>query len=197
VTLVHTVVSGIHVGTTLKYVRAKVLGSIGSGDARDLLDVGDDLEGGDSSGNFDLDLGVLAVTGPFRVGAVGRNLLEPAFGVTGAEFRLPRQVRVGAAFDGDSARVIPLTVAVDADVKTYEAPAGERRVFAAGAEGWLAKRRVGLRGGGRFNTVGARERAATVGASVAVRSGLYLDAHGVYAGAADERGWGIAARVSF
>jgi hypothetical protein len=33
-------------------------------------------------------------------------------------------------------------------------------------------------------------------ASPSVR-GLYVEAHGVYGGVAEERGWGIAARVSF
>jgi len=45
--------------------------------------------------------------------------------------------------------------------------------------------------------VGAEERAASGGISVAVRSGLYVDAHVVGGGSANERGWGVAARVSF
>src|ERR1051325_7205104 len=65
VTLVHSVVSGVHVGTTLKYVRATP--RISSGDAArsssDLLDTGDDLSGGDAGNRFDLDVGVMAVTG--------------------------------------------------------------------------------------------------------------------------------------
>ena len=40
------------------------------------------------------------------------------------------------------------------------------RVIAAGVEQWLGMRRIGVRGGGRFNMVGARERVATAGASV-------------------------------
>jgi hypothetical protein len=110
---------------------------------------------------------------------------------------LPRQVRIGGAFDGDAARRWPLTIAIDADLRRYDGPGGERRVIAAGAERWFAQHRVAVRAGARFNTVGAEERAASGGISVAVRSGLYLDAHVVGGGSANERGWGVAARVSF
>ena len=196
VTLAHSLISGIHVGTTLKYVRASVMHAVGDGPADQLLDVGDALEGADSHGTFDFDLGVIAVTGPFRAGAVVRNVREAEIGgATGVT--LSRQVRIGGAYDGDSAGWLPLTVAVDADLQRYDGPGGARRVIAVGAEHWLKPRRLAVRGGTRFNTVGAEERAITGGGSLAVRSGLYVDAHAVYGGASDERGWGVAARVSF
>lgn len=197
VTLVHTVIEGIHVGTTLKYVRGKVLDAVGDGSPGDLLDVGEGLEGGDSGGTFDLDTGVLAVAGAIRVGVVGRNLRHAALGARGAQVRLPRQVRAGAAFDGGAIGLSPLTIAVDADLRRYDAPAGARRVIAIGAEQWFAGRRVAVRGGGRLNTAGAEEHAGTLGTSVSVRAGLYVDAHAVLGGASDEQGWGVAARVSF
>lgn len=196
VTLAHSLISGIHVGTTLKYVRASVMGAVGDGTADQLLDVGDDLGGADSHGAFDFDLGVIAVTGAFRAGAVVRNVREAEIGgPTGVT--LPRQVRLGGAWDGDAAGWLPLTVAVDADLQRYDGPGGERRVIAFGAEHWLKPRRLAVRAGARFNTVGVEERAVTGGGSVAVRSGLYVDAHAVYGGGSDERGWGVAARVSF
>jgi hypothetical protein len=111
--------------------------------------------------------------------------------------RLPRQVRLGAAFDAEKVSALPLMLSLDADVRTYATATGDRKVVAVGAEQWLFGHRFGLRGGGRFNTVGGRERAATVGASVAVRSGLYLEGHLVTGGSDDERGWGADARVSF
>jgi len=196
VTLAHSLISGIHVGATLKYVRASVMAAAGDGSSDQLLDAGDDLDGADSHGTFDFDLGAIAVSGPFRAGAVVRNARQAGFG-GGLGFTLPRQVRVGGAFDGAAAGVIPLTVSVDLDVQRYDGPGGERRVIAVGAEDWLVPRRFAVRGGARFNTVGATERAASAGGSIAVRSGLYVDGHVVYGGAADERGWGVAARVSF
>jgi hypothetical protein len=138
-----------------------------------------------------------------------RNVREPEFDVAGAAvspdagagrstLRLPRQVRAGVAFDAENtAASVPLIVSLDADLRRYTVASGERRVVAVGAERWFVERRLGIRGGGRFNTVGGQERAATGGVSVAVRSGLFVEAHAVRGGSDDERGWGVAARVSF
>ncbi|MGH7340853.1 MAG: hypothetical protein ACREKH_10220, partial [Candidatus Rokuibacteriota bacterium] len=110
---------------------------------------------------------------------------------------LERQMRVGVAIDADAVGGVPLTVAFDADVDAYDTQAGARRVMALGAEQWLWDRRVGLRAGGRMNTAGERGRSATAGASLSVREGMYLEGHVIRGGAADEQGWGVAARVSF
>ena len=61
----------------------------------------------------------------------------------------------------------------------------------------VANSLAAVRGGARFNTVGAQERAATAGASFAARNGLYLEGHFVHGGSEGERGWGFGARVSF
>jgi hypothetical protein len=68
---------------------------------------------------------------------------------------------------------------------------------AVGIEQWLWHERLGVRGGARFNTRGAKERAVTAGLSAVVRAGLFLDAHVVGGGNEGDRGWGVAARVSF
>jgi hypothetical protein len=175
-TLVHTLVSDLHVGTTLKYVRASE--SSGLTDAHNA---------------FDMDLGGLFIKGPIRVGGVVRNVLAAELGAVS----LPRQGRVGVAFDASQISSRAVIVAMDADVDAYDTAYGERRVVAFGTEGWVLGRRVGMRAGARFNTVGAEEKAYTVGASVAVRSGIYVDGHGVFGGAEDESGWGIGARVTF
>jgi hypothetical protein len=175
-TLVHTLVSDFHVGTTLKYVRASELSGLT-----------------DAYNAFDMDLGGLLVKGPIRVGGVVRNVLAAELGAV----NLPRQARLGVAFDASRVTSRAVMVAMDADVDAYDTPYGERRVVAIGAEGWALGRRLGMRAGARFNTVGAEEQAYTVGASVAVRSGIYVDGHGVFGGADDESGWGIGARVTF
>ncbi len=196
VTLVQTLIPGVHAGATLKYMRGTV--HAGRGDAgiratSDLLDAGEALDEGTGAGRFDVDAGLLAVVGVLRIGARVRNVLQPAF----EGMRLPRQARVGVAFDPEPATGIPLTVALDADLNAYPAASGLRRVVALGAERWFLGDRFGVRAGGRVNTVGARERSAAAGASVAVRPGLYVEGHAVRGGSADERGWGLAARVSF
>jgi hypothetical protein len=168
------------------------------------LEQGEALEDGDAETRFDLDAGILAVAGPLRLGATVRNLREPEFFTAGGAsdalatgMQLPRQVRVGAAFDGAAIGSIPLTVALDADLRTYLTASGERRMVALGAEQWILGRRVAVRVGGRVNTRGAHERVATVGLTVATRGGLYLDGHAVRGEAGDERGWGLATRISF
>jgi hypothetical protein len=201
VTLVHSLISGVHAGATLKYVRGSVgagFGSVTSSGA-DLLDDAGDLDRGDTEHGFDMDLGVLAVAGPMRFGAVVRNVFELEFDgddLSLPPMKLPRQVRLGAALDA-STLGLPLMVALDVDAQRYDSPWGDRRVVAVGAEHWVVKRRLALRGGARFNTVGREEKTGTAGVSVGVRAGLYVDGHVVRGGDAGERGWGVAARVSF
>jgi hypothetical protein len=196
-TLVHSIVSGVHVGTTLKYVRATASsGELTGPDAMtasDWFDAAGEVGAGEAHNGFDLDLGVLAVRGPFRFGGVVRNLLETEVGMA----EIPRQARVGVAFDASEVSTRRLLIAVDADVVSYPTFAGDRRVVAAGAEGWLFERRLGVRGGARFNTTGAEEQAYTAGASVRVVSRLFVDGHVVFGGTDDEHGWGIAVRTSF
>lgn len=204
-TFVQTLFPGVHAGTTLKYVRGTLLSAPGDDqlDRETLLDTGEAFEGGEAQSRFDLDVGVIATSGPVRVGGVVRNVREPAFvgdqGVSPSpeRVRIPRQFRVGAAFDAEAVGTVPLTIALDADVLTYPTQTGDRRVVAVGAEQWLFTRRLALRAGGRFNTVGGEERAATAGATIRVRSGMYVDGHLARGGAAGEQGWGLSARVSF
>jgi hypothetical protein len=68
---------------------------------------------------------------------------------------------------------------------------------AVGGEYWVRSQRIALRGGARFNTVGEQGRTVTAGGSVAARAGLFVDGHVAVGGDTSERGWGLAARVSF
>jgi hypothetical protein len=196
-TVLQTLLPGVHVGSTLKYVRGTVRTAVGdnSRPVGGLLDDGEALDGGDGEGRLDVDVGVLAVAGPIRLGGVVRNIREPTFG--DGQLRLPRQVRLGAAFDVEKVGGTPLMIAVDADAKSYETAGGFRAAVAVGVEQWLFAKRLGLRAGGRLNRVGAKEKTVTGGISVSLRSGLYVDGHIVRGGSPRERGWGAAARVSF
>ena len=186
VTVVHSVLPGLHAGATFKHVHATVEGT--------------GIESTEHS--FDADAGLLGVVGPIRLGLVARNLAEPLVHTSGdgfAEVRLARHVRLGVAYDSDllrAGRTKPFIVSLDADLHAYDTVRGPRRVLAAGAELWIAARRVGLRGGGRFNQVGARERAASVGASIAIVRNVMAEIHAT-AGSEAERGWGVAARAYF
>ena len=204
-TLLTSIFTGVHVGTTLKLLHGRVEHTTGGAQLtpQALLDLGDDATGAGSQWQFDADVGVLAVTGPIRVGAVVRNLRAAEFDDgSGADFvamRLPRQARVGVAYDGALRRTkaSPWVVSADVDVVRYTTGTGDRRVFAAGAERWLFSKRLGIRGGGRFNQVGHNERSATAGVSAAIRTGILVEAHAVAGGSDDERGWGVAVRMSF
>ncbi|HET9195834.1 MAG TPA: conjugal transfer protein TraF [Vicinamibacterales bacterium] len=197
-TVLHTITTGVSAGATVKYLRGAAhvrdLGATDSAGAiSDLLDEGDDLSEGDAEGTVDLDVGVLAAMGAVRVGVTARNLREPSFGGR----RLERQVRAGAAFDGEAAGRLPLTASLDVDLRRYAAATGDRRVVAVGGEHWVRPRRVAIRGGARFNTVGEKDRTVTAGASVAVRAALFVDGYGAVGTKTGESGWGVAARVSF
>jgi len=186
-TIGHSIFSRLHAGATLKLVRASVESA---------------LDGAESGTHFDVDVGLLGIVGPVRLGVVARQLSEPVLWsdpVSGRDLRLGRQVRVGVAFDGDLLsvdRTLPLVVSFDADTLSYDTIGGPRRTVAVGVERWLRGRRVGVRGGARVNTTGAHDGAASIGASVSIVKGVLAEVHAT-AGARAERGWGVAARASF
>jgi hypothetical protein len=195
-TVLHTITTGVSAGATVKYLRGTTQVreiDAADGDIPELLDDGDDLEGGEGQGTVDIDAGVLAIIGGFRVGLTGRNLREPRFG----DRRLSRQIRAGAAFDGTAAGMSPVMLSLDVDLRRYAAATGDRRVVAIGAEHWLRPQRIALRGGARFNTVGEQDRTLTAGASVALRAAMFVEGHAAVSSEAGESGWGLAARVSF
>ncbi len=199
VTVLQTLLPGVHAGATLNYVRGAVALVPGEGrlTAGELMDRGDRLDTGDADGGFDFDVGLMAVAGPLKFGAVARHLRESSFGQGPGEIVLPRQVRAGIAFDGDAADWRPLIIALDVDLTMLETPNGSRRNVAAGAEYWVWNRRLGVRGGGRINAAKRDERTGTVGVSVAARPGMFLEGHLVRGGAAGDAGWGTGARVTF
>jgi len=197
VTLVQSILPGVHGGVTLKYVRG--VARSGTDDSTravgDLLERGEDLEGGDAESRLDLDAGLMAAAGPVRIGAVMRDIREPKF--ANEAFTLPRQTRVGAALDLEKAGGPPLILAIDADVRTYVTGTGDRRVIALGAEQWLGKKRIGIRAGARFNRAGAQERARTAGVSIGVRNGVYVEGQTTRGGSIAEQGWSVGTRVTF
>ncbi len=185
-------------GATVKLVRG------GIGQARrsvssweQAIDVAEGLETrGKSRG--DLDVGAMLSAGSMRVGLVVRNVTEPSFedAATAEATRLPRHVRVGLAWGNRWPGISGTVVALDADVTRVPHPAGERRDVAAGVEQWILRRQIGLRAGVRASTLDEPRTVVTGGASVAVRSGTYVDAY-IARGTRDGQGWGIAARMTY
>jgi hypothetical protein len=146
-----------------------------------------------------LDLGAMAMFGKARFGLMVRNVTEPEFDDGAVTGKLYRTARAGAAFTtGTRGAIGETTVAFDADLVKTPTVRGEERRVAAGAEIWLAKRRVGARGGISGNTTGEFQMTPSGGASVALRQGTFVDAE-LTGGGDDEgrRGWGLALRVTF
>jgi hypothetical protein len=192
-TVLQTLVEGLVIGTTLKYVRGTVAaGPASEATVAEALDAGADRDGV-SSGAFDLDAGAMFDGRVFRVGWTMRNLRSPSFeGPAGTAMELKRQSRVGLAIlpaDG-------LIFAVDLDVTTADLSTGPRRMLAAGAE-HLISPRIALRGGARWNLEGARTTVGSVGASIAIKPGTWLDGHFTHGRARGERGFGFALRAGW
>ena len=148
-----------------------------------------------------LDVGALARAGVLRAGISVRDVTRPALGEGANLVELPRVARAGVAVSDAAERI---RVDFDADLTTTRdwPPAeggvgAEVRHAALGGEVWAPSKRFGLRAGVSWNTVGDARRTGSVGASIALRSGGYLE--GQLTGGSDlsRRGWSIGTRVTF
>ena len=195
VNVLHTIVSGLHVGTAIKYVHGSAGVGALSPAPSDPLDAARNLETRGSS-RFDMDAGIVADLRRVRLGLTIRNLFEPAFdtGVDGVRLELPRQVRAGASVRPSEG----LILSVDSDLTTTDDPAGERRSLAGGIEQRFWQDRAAVRGGVRVSTAGDARPALTTGGSISLRSGIYADGYlvvGLDEAATD--GFGLGLRVAF
>jgi len=192
-TILQGVTQGLVIGSTLKYVRGRPISAVTRDDSgSDALEQAITTEG-DSHGTFDLDLGVLADMTRVRVGLTVRNLRSPSFGaIDTSATTLPRHARLGLA-------VLPttgLTLAIDADLDTVDLRDGPRRMLAIGGEQRLGPRWT-VRSGVRWNLRGVAHPVTALGASLAIRRGMWLDGHYTRGDLDADRGFGIALRAGF
>lgn len=192
-TVLQTITRGFVVGTTLKYVRGTVAtGPATEGTTAEALESGANRDG-ISTGVFDLDASAMLDARVFRLGWTTRNLRSPRFkGPGGTAIELKRQSRLGLSIlpaDG-------VIFAMDFDVNTADLSTGPSRMLALGAERVFGPR-LALRGGARWNLKGARTAVGTVGASVALRPGTWLDGHLTQGRGQGERGFGLALRAGW
>jgi hypothetical protein len=184
------------IASTLKLVRGSIVSAATApGDAS--LDAAATLTSGGET-HADLDLGALVTFGHFRAGATLKNARAPEFGARDDRMALQRQARAGIAVIGRSQGAIQeLALALDADVTTTTTAVGEERHVAGGVEAFTMKRHLGLRAGLSGNTIGAARISPSVGASLGVRTGMYVE--GQFTGGGDQarRGWGLDLRVTF
>ena len=195
VNLLHSIMSGLHVGATLKYVHGSAGRDVRLPAPDDPLDAAQDLDTRGSS-QFDVDAGLMVDLRKVKLGLTGRNLAEPEFEAAqdASRLRLPRQVRAGVAFQaGDT-----LIVSLDADLTRTPDVTGDRRSLAAGAEQRLWRDRAAVRGGVRISTAGDTRPVVTTGGSISLKSGIFAD--GYLALGLDEAspdGFGVGLRVVF
>ncbi|MEZ5317217.1 MAG: conjugal transfer protein TraF [Vicinamibacterales bacterium] len=195
VTILQTIVTGVVVGSTLKYVRGYgVSGPAEALTGEAALDRLEEIEREARSG-FDLDVGVMLDFVKVRAGVNLKNLREPVLGeIDGTDIRLERQARLGVA-------VLPtdgLTLAMDVDLNTVGLRDGLRRTIAFGGESRLGSR-LSVRGGVRWNleAEGSRTPVGTVGGSVMLWSGFWLDGHYARSRLDGDRGFGVALRAGY
>jgi hypothetical protein len=179
--------------TTAKLVRAGEAVPVGES-----LDDAEDFDVPlDSSA--DLDIGVLVLFGPVRLGGSVKHLWEPTVGeVDGAPgFVLARQARVGAAWmHGQAGAPVHLTVAADADVTRTPTVNGDARHVAAGTEVALPQAHLAVRGGLSWNTVGDMSRSASTGVSILLTRGFYFDAARTFGTDRSRKGWAVGFRLT-
>jgi hypothetical protein len=192
-TMVQTLLEGLVVGSTVKYVRgaASSMPIVGA-TAEQALDRASQLDT-PSRGDVDFDLGLMADLLKVRVGLAVRNLRQPAF-VDAAGFAtvLHRESRMGVA-------VLPtsgLTLAMDLDLETVDLRDGPRRILALGGENRFGHR-LELRSGVRWSIEGARRRVFAFGGSVSIRRNFWVDSHYTQGALDGDRGYGFAMRAGF
>lgn len=204
VTLLQSIGAGLTLGTTLKLVNGSYAGgNVAGGNWTDVWDRVNDLDA-DGRTRADLDVGVMFNPGgQLKLGLVARNVRRPSFAPDDAgevledAARLDREVRFGAAWGSRWPGITPLIVSFDADLtRVTDIDGTERRDVAAGAETWWWERRIGLRGGWRASTVDEARPVATGGISIAVRSGVYVDAH-IARGRGDRGAWSVGGRFTY
>ena len=197
VTLVQQLGKYVAVGSTVKWVHGYAAsGIVPVGDRDDLLDGAGDLPE-HSTNKFDMDVGVMAVTGKFHAGVTLRNLIEPDFTTaSGSLLTLKRQTRAGFSYVG----VAGLIVAADIDVERADGALGEIRDLATGVEAKLWPR-VTVRSGFRFNTIGdepgGHAPVYSIGGTVATFRSLLIDGQYTFGSESGDRGWGVAARLMY
>jgi F plasmid transfer operon protein TraF len=179
------------IASTLRLVRGGLALSSGAV-AGDPLDAAADLDVSMET-EADLDLGAMASFKHARLGLAIKHARQPTFGEGANRLVLRRQVRAGMAFVARGT----VTVAADADLSKTATAFGDARHVAAGAEAWLLRRRVGLRGGVSANTVGETGVSTSTGGSLAVRRGTFVDAALTVGSDRSREGWNLGLRVTF
>jgi len=192
-TILQSILPGVTVGSTLKLLRGYIVTQPADGaSAGDALEAAAELEASRHT-TYDLDLGVMATSDLVRIGFTFKNLRSPTFGLpTDMTPPLPRQARLGFAVTPGAG----LTLAMDLDLNTVDLVGGLRRHGAVGG-GIALGSHMSARSGIRWSLVGAKRPLTTVGVSIRVRRGLWVDGHYAKGHLDDDQETGLAMRAGF
>jgi hypothetical protein len=177
---------------------ALLYGGIGASNevaSADSIDHASDLDV-DTQTIGDMDLGAMVRLGILKLGANVKHVTEPHFGSGTVEVPLERQARAGLALVTQVAKN-PLTLAGDVDLTKTPTVNGEAQHIAGGAELFMGKKRLGLRGGVSANLVDEKRTSASAGASVALKTGFYVDGAWTFGDDKTRSGWGVSMRATF
>ena len=183
------------VGSTVRLVRGQFQ-TAPSAAADASLDRAAALDG-HAETHVDVDVGAMAAFNTLRLGVAVKHVTQPSFSSGTDRAELSRQARAGISMTRRGGTVGPMTFAFDADLTRTPTAVGDVRHVASGAEAWLFRRRLGVRGGLTANTVGGARASGSIGASAALRAGVYVDAHATGGSDRTTNGWGLALRVTF
>jgi hypothetical protein len=150
----------------------------------------------DSKTVGDLDLGAMVKAGVLKLGVTVKHVAEPHLGNGSLELPLDRQARAGIAVVTEVGKN-PLTLAGDVDLTKTPTVNGDAQHVAGGAELYAAKKRIGLRGGVSANLVGEKRTSASAGASLALKTGFYIDGAWTFGSDTTRSGWGASLRATF
>lgn len=193
VTVLQSITSNVVVGSTLKFMRGRAASAGLEGETAG--EAFDHLRALDADGHmaFDLDLGLLVMGRIVSVGVVSKNLRSPEFGDTAeSAIALPQQTRAGVSVRP----VAGLTLALDVDLNTVDLMGDDRQMLAAGGEVAVGPR-VRIRTGARTNLARSGQLTGAIGASIAVRTGMWIDTHYSRGRQSGSRELGVALRAGF
>jgi len=189
-TVLQSVGDAAVVGGTIKIIRGNAsIAAVSGNSVRDALDHAFDSPSS-STFTIDFDFGAIVGSDRLRAGVAFKNLHRPAFRTVGGNSILvERRARLGvAAFPVDG-----VTLAFDVDLDTADPLVGLRRMMAAGAETRLGSS-LELRGGVRWSRDGDKRPITSIGTSLKIRRGMWVDGYATYS-RQDDRGFGVAFRA--
>ena len=200
-TVGHSLGDHVVVATTIRLLRAGTVVStdLTEGSSPELLDRADEVDVPRET-HGDIDLGAMLRFRNVRVGGVVKHVTEPAIGEGADRLVVARQARVDVALMKEMSATTgvfdSLLGAVDVDLTETPTVVGAGRRVAVGGEAGFLRSRLLVRAGASADQDMLDTWSAATGASVAVRTWLFVDG-AIEPIGRSRTGWSVALRASF